>query len=255
MRMLACLLLFLLSCGEPDSQQVYDNGGIGEEVQDTTTMDEDTVSENTDPVSDDSITFLALGDSYTIGESVPEQERWPVQLRNMLHDDLSLPVKSPRIIARTGWTTDELQKAINDAAIDGQTFDMVSLLIGVNNQYRGYPLDQYREEFPQLLNQAIEFAGGNAARVFVVSIPDYGVTPFGENQDSEKIGAEIDLYNDIARDFSERLEVRYFDITPISRKAAEDPDLVAGDGLHPSGKMYKEWVELIFPWVAEILDQ
>lgn len=220
--------------------------------EDSTSLDG---GENMEEVKQDSLSFLALGDSYTIGESVSETLRWPVQLQAMLIDSLDIKLKDPRIIARTGWTTDELQQAINDADIKGQTFDLVGLLIGVNNQYRGYNVDQYRVEFLNLLDQAIGFSGGDTTRVFVISIPDYGVTPFAQNRDKEKIAKEIDLYNTIAKEFAEKRGVTYFDITPISREAVEDPTLIAGDGLHPSGKMYAEWVKLIFPWSSNILDQ
>lgn len=180
--------------------------------------------------------YLALGDSYTIGESVAESDRFPVQLAR------ELGLGAPQIIARTGWTTDELNAAI-DAANPAGPFDLVTLLIGVNNQYRGRDAEQYRGEFSALLQRAIGFAGGNAQKVIVVSIPDWGVTPFAEGRDRAKIAAEIDRYNAINREEAARAGARYVDITPISR--ANDAALVAGDGLHPSGKQYSEWVKSI----------
>lgn len=197
--------------------------------------------------------LLALGDSYTIGESVPVEERWPVQLAARLRAT-GRAVQDPVIIARTGWTTAELQQGISQANIQ-DTYDLVSLLIGVNNQYRGYPLPEYRQEFRELLNQAIEFAGGDPGRVFVLSIPDWGVTPFAQGRDPQKIAAEIDAFNAINREEAQAAGVAYIDVTPVSRQAASQPNLVAGDGLHPSGEMYAAWVELALPVVRELLEK
>ncbi|HEX7829365.1 MAG TPA: SGNH/GDSL hydrolase family protein [Thermoanaerobaculia bacterium] len=182
--------------------------------------------------------YLALGDSYTIGESVAADERFPMQLAR----DLNLG--EPKIIAKTGWTTDELNAAIDAANVTG-TYDLVTLLIGVNNQYRGRDVEQYRGEFAALLRRAIGFAGGDAKNVVVVSIPDWGVTPFAEGRDRAKIATEIDRYNAVNREETQRAGARYVDITPVSR--GNDAALVAGDGLHPSGKQYGEWVKLIAP--------
>jgi len=184
--------------------------------------------------------YLALGDSYTIGESVAESDRFPVQLAR------SLGLHEPQIIAKTGWTTDELNAAIDKANPQG-TYGLVTLLIGVNNQYRGRDAEQYRREFVGLLDRAIAFAGGNPSHVVVVSIPDWGVTPFAANRDRAKIANEIDHFNAINREETLRAKARYVDITPVSRRAANDASLVAGDGLHPSGAMYAEWVKLILP--------
>jgi len=217
-----------------------------------TEHNEDTRDSNIKQDQDEmeALTYLALGDSYTIGESVDVSERWPVQLAKQLKD-VDIPMSDPQIIATTGWTTDELLKGI-EAAETQVSYDLVSLLIGVNNQYRGYPIEQQKEEFEVLLKKAIKFANMDTTRVFVVSIPDWGVTPFAKGRDQEKIAAEIDAYNQVNETICENYGVKYFDITPISRKAAQDESLVALDGLHPSGKMYSEWVELIFPWVEEI---
>jgi len=180
--------------------------------------------------------YLALGDSYTIGESVPATDRFPVQLANYLH------LGEPEIIARTGWTTDELNAAIDAAHPEGP-YELVTLLIGVNNQYRGRDAEQYRGEFAALLQRAIGYAGGDPKKVVVVSIPDWGVTPFAEGRDRAKIGTEMDRYNAINYEEAMRAGARYADITPISRGA--DPDLTAADGLHPSGKQYWDWVKVI----------
>jgi lysophospholipase L1-like esterase len=180
--------------------------------------------------------YLALGDSYTIGESVDAADRFPNQLAR------AIAVGDPQVIAKTGWTTDELNAAI-DAANPQGPFDLVTLLIGVNNQYRGRDAEQYRGEFAALLRRAIGFAGGDATNVVVVSIPDWGVTPFAEGRDRAKIAGEIDHYNAINREEALRAGARYVDITPISR--GSDAALVAPDGLHPSGKQYGEWVRVM----------
>lgn len=194
--------------------------------------------------------YLALGDSYTIGESVAENERWPNQLAELLRSAaISAEVT---IIAQTGWTTDELWQGIQ-AAQPEPPYDLVSLLIGVNNQYRGYDVNEYREEFIFLLNKSIEYAGGDPNRVIVLSIPDWGVTPFAAGRDPEQIAKEIIEFNLVNREESEKAGVHYVDITPSSRQAVSDPALIAPDGLHPSGKMYAEWAQLAFPEVLKIL--
>lgn len=194
---------------------------------------------------------LSLGDSYTIGEAVQESERWPVRLAALLRNR-GLRIDDPVIIARTGWTTDELSRAIDDARPVGP-FDVVTLLIGVNNQYRGRSSAEYQTEFRALLERAVAFAGGSAAHVVVLSIPDWGVTPFADGRDRASIGAEIDAFNDVNRDDAMRVGARYVDITPISRLASTEPALVASDGLHPSGEMYSRWADLAFPIFLEIV--
>jgi lysophospholipase L1-like esterase len=193
--------------------------------------------------------FIALGDSYTIGESVAEAERWPVQLARRLRAE-GINIAEPVIIARTGWTTDELAAAIDEQTLEGP-FDLVSLLIGVNNQYRGYDQAVYRQEFAQLLARAVAFAGGNAGRVLALSIPDWGVTPFAYGRDRAAIAADIDAFNAINRAETARLGAHYVDVTAVSRQAADDHSLLADDGLHPSGKMYGLWVELALPVVRD----
>jgi lysophospholipase L1-like esterase len=189
------------------------------------------------------IKFLALGDSYTIGESVEEKERWPNQLADSLLIRGVECVPPLRIIATTGWRTDQLKAAIKEAGL-AKDYDLVSLLIGVNNEYQNKTPESYKPEFEELLKTAVELAGGDKMRVFVVSIPDYGFTPFGK-QKKETITKRIDLYNMINRSVTEKAGITYISITDISRKGFEQPDLVASDGLHPSGKMYSEWVKRI----------
>jgi uncharacterized membrane protein YfcA/lysophospholipase L1-like esterase len=189
--------------------------------------------------------ILSLGDSYTIGEAVTEAERWPLQLAELLRQR-GAEVESPRIIARTGWTTMDLQAAINEAELE-PAYDLVTLLIGVNNQYQGRSLEEYRQGFAALLERAITLAGSDASRVLVLSIPDYGVTPFASEMDPAAISAELEQFNAANLEITTRAGVAYVDITPISLRAAEDPSFVAGDGLHPSGAMYQAWAELALP--------
>ncbi|MFI5136999.1 MAG: SGNH/GDSL hydrolase family protein [Sphingobacteriales bacterium] len=194
------------------------------------------------------VTFLALGDSYTIGEAVPQDQSYPYQLAGSLKGQ-SFQIGTPAIIATTGWTTDDLISAISRSGILSETFSFVTLLIGVNDQYQHLSQDNYKIKFAAVLNTAIRFANGDTSGVFVLSIPDYGVTPFAHGQDSV-IGPQIDQFNAINKAISLAAGVNYLDITAISRLAATEPALIAADGLHPSGKMYGMWVKLLAPMVA-----
>ena len=195
----------------------------------------------------DKYTMLCLGDSYTIGESVDEHDRFPMQTIDLLKKD-GICFDKPAIIAKTGWTTDELAAAIEEAKYtepaDGA---FVTLLIGVNNQYRNRDAGQYRIEFAALLKRAIRYAHENPEHVFVLSIPDWGITPFAEkdSRTPAEIGKAIDLYNSINRQEALEAHVNYIDITPVSRQVKEHPEFVASDDLHPSGKMYAEWAKLL----------
>jgi len=192
---------------------------------------------------------LALGDSYTIGEGVPEAERWPVQLAARLAQD-GVACAAPTIVARTGWTTDELLAAIEQTNL-APPYDLVTLLIGVNNQYRGYPPEQYRREFDALLERALGLAGGNAAHVVVLSIPDWGVTPFARSagRDAARIARDLDGYDAIARELARARGVAYIDVTATTRARGAEPDMLTSDGLHPSGRMYALWTEAVLPVV------
>ncbi|MEP7042751.1 MAG: GDSL-type esterase/lipase family protein [Dokdonella sp.] len=197
--------------------------------------------------------FLALGDSYTIGEGVAPLERWPVQLAHRLRAS-GIVLDDPEIVATTGWTTDELA-----AAMDAQRFEppyaLVSLLIGVNNQYRGRPLDNYREEFVDLLASAVALAGARRERVIVVSIPDWGVTRFARAQgrDPERIAQEIDAFNHAARTIAMHSGIAFADITAASREARDADAMLVADGLHPSAAQYTCWVESIGPFARAAL--
>lgn len=203
--------------------------------------------------NDQPLTYLALGDSYTIGESVPESGRWPVQLARALRAE-GIALADPRIIAATGWTTDELEWGI-DSVEALATYDFVSLLIGVNNQYRNRSAVAYGGEFHTLLLRAIRHARGRADRVMVLSIPDWGVTPFARNdkRDAATIGSEIDAFNAAARNVCTREGVAFVDITPISRERGAEVDMLATDGLHPSAAMYTLWTQAALPVARALL--
>lgn len=187
--------------------------------------------------------YLALGDSYTIGESVPVTDRFPeILVEELKQKDLQF--NAPTIIAKTGWTTGELLSAIEEATIQGN-FDLVTLLIGVNNQYRGLPIEVYRIELRELLKKALAFAANKTENVRVISIPDWGVSPFASNRDRNVIAEEIDAFNEVKKEEAAALNLTFIDITDISRTALNNADYFAPDGLHFSGKMHALWVEEI----------
>jgi lysophospholipase L1-like esterase len=188
--------------------------------------------------------MLCLGDSYTIGESVLPNENFPYQSVRLLKN-AGYDFKNPEIVARTGWTTDELANGIKDQPLKN-SYDFVTLLIGVNNQYRGRPVEEYIPQFESLLKQAIEFTNGKPGHVMVLSIPDWSATPFAKDRDRMAIAKEIDTYNDANRNISLVYHANYIDITPGTREALSDHTLVAADGLHPSVKEYAKWAERIY---------
>ena len=232
------LLIFItaLSCSTEDKKQAI-------------TPNPDT----SDPTEQeqDRFKYLALGDSYTIGQSVDKSMRYPVQIANSL-ERRGYYIEDPTIIAVTGWTTSDLKAGIKAANPQGP-YGLVSLLIGVNNQYRGMDISIYRKEFGELIDQSINFAGNDTGRVIVLSIPDWGVTPFASGMDREKIAREIDQYNAINKEITLSKGIVWIDVTGISRLAENDAALIAGDGLHPSGKMYTEWVRLAVPEIVRML--
>ncbi|MCK0146337.1 SGNH/GDSL hydrolase family protein [Arenibacter sp. F26102] len=194
--------------------------------------------------------YLALGDSYTIGASVTSAESIPIQLKDRLEQGLEVKVNT-EIIAVTGWRTDNLLDAINRGTLL-PSYDLVTLLIGVNNQYQGKPFSVYTKEFPLLLERAIDLAYGNPKNVVVISIPDYAYTPFAAGRNTDKISKEIDEYNAFTKATALQNGVPFVNITDITRHGLTNPDLVAGDGLHPSGEAYKRFVDELYPVVLPI---
>ncbi len=193
--------------------------------------------------------YLALGDSYTIGEGVTDEARWPMQLARALRA-VGIAIADPRIIAKTGWSTDELSAAM-DAVEPLGKWDVVSLLIGVNDQYRGRDVDDYSGGFTTLLQRAIALAHAGPSRVIVLSIPDWSVTPFAHasGRDLQQIADELDAYNAAARESCEANGVAFIDITEASRASGTEPAMLADDGLHPSAAMHAKWARLAFPVV------
>jgi lysophospholipase L1-like esterase len=209
-----------------------------------------------EPVTDNqpiprSYTYLALGDSYTIGEKVETKENFPNQLTTILKEK-GIAFVSPKIIAQTGWTTDELHAAIKETELETK-YDFVTLLIGVNNQYRGRKLDDYIPEFESLLKLAIQFAGDDTDHVVVLSIPDWGATPFAAARDRNQIAKEIDEYNSANEMMAKKYNVKYINITKSTREAAEDISLLTSDGLHPSAKEYARWAKKVAAFIQEKL--
>jgi lysophospholipase L1-like esterase len=199
------------------------------------------------------LNYLALGDSYSIGEGVAAEARWPMQLAHALRGE-GIALADPDIIAATGWTTDELDAAI-DAAQPAAGYDLVSLLVGVNNQYRGRGLDEYRHQFAALLERAIALAGDRHERVLVLSIPDWGATRFGRDcgRDLVAVAHELDAFNAVARDICAAHGVAFVDITAVSRERGTDAAMLADDGLHPSAAMHARWTQLALPVARRLL--
>lgn len=196
--------------------------------------------------------YLALGDSYTIGSSVSAAERFPWQTIQLLRKE-NIDLADPEIIAVNGWTTVNLLNALNQNPPKKNAYTFVTLLIGVNNQYQGGSLDAYKRDFAGLLSRSISYAGGVKNHVFVLSIPDYSVTPFASGSNTKKIASEIDAFNAANKSISINAGVHYIDVTAISRMAANDPSLIANDGLHPSGIQYARWSALLAPAVLSEL--
>ena len=194
--------------------------------------------------------WLALGDSYTIGQGVTAAERFPAQTANILQQS-GINMATPAYIATTGWTTTDLSNAIQTQ--NPGTYDVVSLLIGVNDQYQNHDTTGYRQRFTNLLDKAIQLANGKKQNVFVVSIPDYSVTPFAAGSDTARIRKELDWFNAINKSVTDAYNCPYLDITTLTREALTDRSLLAADGLHPSGKEYKLWADRLAPMIGRVL--
>lgn len=197
------------------------------------------------------IKILSLGDSYTIGQGIKEAERYPIQLAASLNQS-GIPVAPPTILARTGWTTDDLLNALESAMLT-TPYHLVTVLIGVNDQYGGRSPEDYRSRFRTVLQKAVRLAGDLPQHVLVISIPDWGATPFGEARDPARTLREINQFNAVNAQEAQQAGVRYIDITPLSRLVGSDLSLVAADGLHYSGKMYAQWAALALPAALQIL--
>lgn len=208
-----------------------------------TACNQQETSPNTPPIR-----YLALGDSYTIGQGVEATQRWPNQLSEKLVEN-GFEVTNTTIIAKTGWKTDDLLKGIADTLLTD--YNLVSLLIGVNNQFWGQSVEQFSSEFDALLNKSIMLSGSQQ-RVFVLSIPDYGVTPFG-SRNREQIALKLDEYNDYIRQKCASQNIPFIDVTTISRQLGDSLEALAMDNLHPSSRQYEEWVEKVLPEVVAIL--
>jgi len=194
--------------------------------------------------------FLALGDSYTIGQSVEVNQSWPVQFLKELKATTNV-VDTLQIIAQTGWRVDQLKKAMNGSNLE-PPYGLVSLLIGVNNQFQGQNANDFRPEFIEILEKSLKLVENRKERIFVVSIPDWGSSPYGATLNRTQISKEIDDFNSVLKEESEKRGIRYFNITTISRRALTDISLIASDRLHPSGKMYKLWVDKMIPVISKI---
>lgn len=197
--------------------------------------------------------FLSLGDSYTAGEGLKPQAGWPHQLARLLVNS-DIPAEKPRVVARTGWTTADLIEGIRQASITG-FFDMVTLLIGVNNQYQGLPVEDYEDEFRILLHHALKYAQGHPERVVVLSIPDWGATPYASGKDKAMIATEIDVYNKINHTLASKAGHEYIDITSLSRTGDGNAESLAGDGLHPSEVQYARWTQLLYPIARRLYER
>ncbi|PHR98996.1 MAG: lysophospholipase [Leeuwenhoekiella sp.] len=239
------LAFLLLGCGAADDPIAFQES------------ESELPSENPEPNPSDTelsgtYNYLALGDSYTIGESVCATCNYPMRLKAAFENETEADL-SVKIIARTGWRTESLIQAIKGEN-PAQNQDLVTLLIGVNNQYQGGSLETYKTEFKELLETAVKLAKGDRDRVVVLSIPDYAFTPFGQSTTNpEEITAEINAFNDAAKSITIASDVSFLNITDITRKGLEDPELVAIDNLHPSEKAYAEFVERLLPIALEIL--
>jgi lysophospholipase L1-like esterase len=240
---LFCLSGFTMSCTKPPGNPVMNNNDTTMNNGDSTTTD--TTGDNK------TYTLLALGDSYTIGQSVNEEERFPAQTISILKNK-NILFKTPEYIATTGWTTLNLLDAIAQQNPQAP-YDVVSLLIGVNDQYQHFDTGGYRIHFTQCLQKAITLAGNKSDHVFVLSIPDYSVTPFAQNSDTAQIRKELDEFNAINKEITLSYNISYTDITPLTREAKTDASLIAGDGLHPSGKEYVKWAQLLAPQIEKVL--
>ena len=236
-------IYFLINgCESSNSFDITQEEGLLQLTSENEPRELNTVSSINDPFS-----FLALGDSYTIGESVEENERWPNQFIDYAQE-YNVYFENPKIIAETGWKSNDLIDAIKSTNFD-KKYDYISLLIGVNNQFNSRPIDEFNEDLNKLLNE-INYLRKASSSIIIISIPDWGYTPFGEGYNRSQISNEINQFNNVLKRFATNNDFNFVDVTEISRKAISETDLIANDNLHPSGLMYSEWVEKIFQiWI------
>ncbi len=234
------LILLIVSCSEKGN---LDEKNQIDTIENQESIYNDLIDNTSESVSQNNLSFLALGDSYTIGESVIEEERWPNQMVDIALNE-NVMFDQPDIIAKTGWRTEQLIDTLNKINFI-KKFDYVSLMIGVNNQYSLKPIETFRLDLIKLLDMSIGYSI-KRDNVVLISIPDWGVTPFAEGYDRNRIKEEIDQFNSVIRDIANTNNILYVDVTEISRRAITEKDLIANDSLHPSGKMYKEWAEKIY---------
>ncbi len=234
------LILLIVSCSEKGN---LDEKNQIDTIENQESIYNDLIDNTSESISQNNLSFLALGDSYTIGESVIEEERWPNQMVDIALNE-NVMFDQPDIIAKTGWRTEQLIDTLNKINFI-KKFDYVSLMIGVNNQYSLKPIETFRLDLIKLLDMSIGYSI-KRDNVVLISIPDWGVTPFAEGYDRNRIKEEIDQFNSVIRDIANTNNILYVDVTEISRRAITEKDLIANDSLHPSGKMYKEWAEKIY---------
>ncbi|MED5269466.1 MAG: SGNH/GDSL hydrolase family protein [Bacteroidota bacterium] len=234
------LILLIVSCSEKGNLEEKNQIDT---IENQESIYNDLIDNTSESISQNNLSFLALGDSYTIGESVIEEERWPNQMVDIALNE-NVMFDQPDIIAKTGWRTEQLIDTLNKINFI-KKFDYVSLMIGVNNQYSLKPIETFRLDLIKLLDMSIGYSI-KRDNVVLISIPDWGVTPFAEGYDRNRIKEEIDQFNSVIMDIANTNNILYVDVTEISRRAITEKDLIANDSLHPSGKMYKEWAEKIY---------
>lgn len=235
------LVILFASC---DNSIIYNN-----EISDqsSTEIKDDNINKNFISSNNKSYSFLALGDSYTVGEGVSYEESWPSQFVDYAMER-GIDFKNPELIAQTGWKTYDLLNAIKSSNLSVK-YDFISLLIGVNNQFNSRPLSEFEDDLNEILTE-INYLKKGDSKVIVISIPDWGYSPYGSNYDRERISDEIDQFNNILKKISEQNNLNFVDVTQISRLAIKEPNLIAKDNLHPSELMYSEWVKKIYEsWI------
>lgn len=244
-RLIFKLFFFTALISGCESNTIFNDENLNINKGDT--RDNFILEDNTSKSLESSYSFIALGDSYTIGEGVNEDERWPNQFVDVAYEN-GIDFDHPVIIAETGWKTYDLLNAINQTSFT-KKYDYVSLLIGVNNQFNSRPIDEFEKDLNELMDEMKKIKK-NDGSIIIISIPDWGYSPFGESSDMIDISGQIDLFNSSLRKFASNNNLKYVDVTEISRRGIDEPNLIAGDSLHPSGIMYLEWAKKIYEiWI------